>query len=337
MNRLLITALWLVFSSILHAQTAENIRKNADWNGYAQIRFSTNIDDNYNFSLRRLKFRLKSTPDFSEHWSYKIQTTLSSFKNETFFLQDVKLGYKTNGIWSFDIGQFVPQYSLQRFQSDYKLPLIERAKAIDYLIPDGTLGARDIGIQVTAGTKNNLFQSHFGIFNGYGIKEFRLTQNKGILFTHKTSLNLVLSEGTIETGYSVMFRKADNLKIPKVLPDTVLYSGNDFRYNLFLLFKNKFFEIQAEYLSAYIDNRLAEGWYFMSSVNLNKHQIVFAYENYKGLISEIEYLPYFHLGYNYLINKYKAKIFFDNYFQIKENKIQDYTAAIQLQLFLKQK
>ncbi len=335
MKRLLIVfSLPVLFFGKSYSQESDFNEKNIYWNGYAQIRFTTDFEDNYNFSLRRLKLWLKSTPDFSEHWFYKIQTTLSSIKNETFFLQDVKLAYK-NKNFSLDIGQFVPQYSLQRFQPDYLISTVERAKAIDRLIPDGTLGVRDIGIQANIKSKNHLVQSHLGIFNGYGIKEYRLN-NKGEMLTNKTSLNFKTGNSTVKAGYSVMYRKANMQSFPKIIPDTVLFNGNDFRYNIFLMFKSKLFEFQAEYLSAFLDNENADGYYFLSSINLNKHQIVIAYENYNDLINETEDLTYFHIGYNYLINSYKVKLFFDNSFQIKDNNIQNFTTSLQLQFFLKQ-
>jgi len=334
MKKFIIVLIISILKISLFAQIQDKIIKKTDWNAYTQTRFTTNFQDNYNFSLRRLKFWVKSSPEFSDRWYYKIQTTLSSIKNETFFLQDVKIGYKT-GIWSFDIGQFVPQYSLQRFQPDYLLPVIERAKAINSLIPDGTFGVRDIGFQANLKTKNKLLQTHFGIFNGYGIKKYRIN-NKGVMLTHKTALNFDVSHSKIKTGYSLMFRKADNQEFPKVLPDTVFYSGNDFRYNVFLSWENRFIELQAEYLTAFFNKQKAEGYYFLSGFTFNKHQIVFAYEYYRDLISETADLPFVHFGYNYLINRYKAKLFFDNYFQITNESIQNYSASIQLQFFLTQ-
>lgn len=311
-----------------------NLLRKTDWNAYAQIRFTTNFNNNYNFSLHRLKLWLKSAPDFSEHWSYKIQTTLSGKKNEIFFLQDVKLGYKT-GNFSLDIGQFVPEYSLERFEADFLLPTIERAKVIDCLIPNGTLGVRDIGIQVNIKTKNNFLHSYFGIFNGYGIKEYRLN-NKGVMLTNKTAVNFNINNSKIETGYSAMYRKADMQILPEILSDTVSFSGNDFSYNLFVKFKSKYFEIQGEYLTAFIGKQKAEGYYILSDFNFGKHQIVFAFEDYKDLISETPDLPYYLFGYNYSFNKYKLKLFFDNFFQIYSQKIKNYTASVQLQLFFKQ-
>ena len=92
--------------------------------------------DHLDFTLRRLKLWSRSGPDFSDYWSLKEQTTFSGFHKEKFFLLDVKPGYRT-GIFSVDMGQFVPEYSPERFQHDYLLLSIERAMVINTLIPDG--------------------------------------------------------------------------------------------------------------------------------------------------------------------------------------------------------
>ncbi len=323
----------LVFISELISAQENKFADNIDFNGYVQIRGISNFDDYTSFSVRRLKLWLKSKPGFSKHWSYKIQTTFSSFLQEKFFLQDVKIGYKT-GLFSFDIGQFVPQYSLQRFQPDYKIAPIERAKVINALIPDGTLGVRDIGLQADFKTKNKLFETHLGIFNGYGIKEYRFN-NKGYMITHKSAFNIPVNNNKIKLGYSLQYRYAENLQLRFILPDTVLFTGNDFRYNLFAMYRSKLFEIQAEYLTANFDGQKADGYYILSAINLKKNQIVLSYETFHDLIKETTDKPFYRIGYNYLIKEHKIELSFDNYFQLNDNKIEKYFASIQLQLFLK--
>jgi len=331
MKIILLTLSFLIVN-LTFAQETE-LAKSIDFNGYLQIRGISNFNNYTSFSVRRLKLWIKSNPEFSKYWSYKIQTTFSSFLQEKFFLQDVKIGYKT-GSFSFDIGQFVPQYSLQRFQPDYKLPAIERAKAINMLIPGGTLGVRDIGLQVNLKTKNKLFETHFGLFNGYGIKEYRLN-NQGYMITHKSGLNIPIKTNRLKIGYSLQYRKAENLQLRFIFPDTVKYSGNDFRYNLFAMFKSKTIELQAEFLNADFDENNAFGYYFLSALNFNKNQIVLSFEDYNDLINETIDKPYYRFGYNYFVKDYKIKLSLDNYFQINDGKLAKYYASIQLQIFLK--
>jgi len=325
-----IVIFFLMFSNVIFAQE-NKLQNSVEWNAYAQLRAYSNFNDNSGMMLRRFKLWAKSKPDFSEHWSYKVQTTITSLQQEKFFFQDAKIAYKT-GPFSFDFGQFVPEYSLQRFQSDYKLPIIERAVVVNSLIPNGTLGVRDIGIQANYTTKNKMFKTHVGIFNGYGIKEYRFN-NQGYMLTNKSEINIPISESKLKLGYSILYRRADNLLIPKVFSDTVSFTGNDFRYNLFVLFSSQYFEIQAESLNVDLGGQYASGWYVLSSINIKNSQIVFSYEQYNDLISTSNNNPYFHLGCNYLINKNKIKLFFDNTFQFKNNKIKNEIASIQLQLF----
>ncbi len=326
----------ICFITLIHisafTQNSEMIN-NIEFNGYIQVRGISNFNKYTNLSIRRLKLWIKSKHGFSKHWSYKIQTTFTSFHNEKFFLQDVKIGYDI-GRFSFDIGQFVPQYSLQRFQHDYKLPSIERARAINILIPDGTLGVRDIGLQANFCSKNNFFQTHIGIFNGYGIRDYHFN-NKGYMIVQKSEINFSFAMKTVKIGYSLQYRYANNLLLPLIFPDTIKYSGNDFRYNLFTMFKSKYFELQGEYLSADFNGQKTFGYYFLSAFNYRKNQWVLSFENYKGLFASLAYNPYYRIGYNYLINSYKIKLSLDNCFQIDKSKIINDYISIQLQLFLK--
>ena len=305
------------------------------WNGYTQVRASSNFDDKQSFSLRRMKLWVKSTPGFSEKWSFLVLSTTTSLQQERYFLQDAKIGYKT-GAFKFDFGQFKPAYSLQQFQSDAVIPAIERATVIDRLYINGSLGQRDIGMEVKFQDKSKWVEIYAGLFNGYGINEYRFYDNEGFLATHKTAFNIKIAESnTLQIGYSLAFRKADNLKIKKVLPETLAFTGDDFRYNVFVLYQNKFVDLQAEYLTADFDGQQASGYYLESTFNFNKNQIMLHYGNYIDLIDETKDEPYYRMGYNYLINKHKIKLMFDNYFQIYDDKIQNYIVSFQLQIYFK--
>ncbi len=319
----------LLFAGILHAENPAREHR-IDWNGYIQLRGTTNFDDHYGFSLRRLKLWVHSGPGFSDHWSFKVQTTFSSFAREKFFLQDVKAGYR-NGIFSLDMGQFVPQYSLQRFQHDYLLPSIERAKVINTLIPDGTLGVRDLGVQANISTKNRLLRTSVGIFNGYGILEYRFN-NAGFMITHKTTVRLPVGKNTLQAGYSFQYRKAENLRIPFVLPDTLFFSGNDIRFNIFARYSSKHLEIQGEYLNAGFDGQHAYGYYILSAITLKKEQIVLSWEYYHDLIDETSDRPCYRIGYNHLFREHKLKLSADNYFRIRDHRT-EYIASLQFQIF----
>jgi len=314
--------------------TVQSFAQNTDepkvsWNGYTQLRFSTNFNDVNTFAMRRMKLWVNSAPGFSQHWGFHVQTTISSNQDEKFFLQDVLAFYK-QGQFRINMGQFIPQYSLQRFQPDFEIPLTERAGVINALIPNGTLGVRDIGVEAQYSTKEKEVQAWLGAFNGYGIKEYQLN-NSGFLLTQKTTFNILNNH--FHTGYSVMFRQADQLNIPGVLPDSVSYTGNDFRFNLFAHWHTKRFNIQAEYLQANLDGKMANGWYLLAHINYGENQVVASWNFYNDIIESSDYLSTIHLGYNYLLNEDKLKIILDNTIQIKEGRIMNYIGVIQLQIF----
>ncbi len=321
----------MLWGIIGFSQSNKNVRK-VDWNGYVQLRATGNFDDYSSAMVRRLKFWLKSTPGFSKHWSYKVQVLFSSWKQEQLFLQDAKINYKS-GLFSMDIGQFVPTYSLQWTQPDYNIPSLERAIVVNTLHPDGTMGVRDIGIQANYTTKNKLIETHLGLFNGYGIKEYHFN-NKGYMLSHKTAINMPFIKNLLQTGYSFMYRYAYNIKLKKVLPEDLSYTGKDIRYNIFAKYKSRILEIQAEYLNAGFEGEKAYGYYILSAINVKKSQFVISFEDYKNTYAK-SHNPYYRIGYNYLIKNNKIKLFADNYFQLIDSKLKNYYLSIQLQMFFK--
>lgn len=318
----------LLFTTVTVAQERGS---GVNWNGYTQASFTTNFNDIHSFAMRRMKLWLFKKPDLKSSWGFKVQTTLTSLQNQKFFLQDVEAYYVHKNI-RINIGQFVPEYSLQRFQPDYSIPLTDRAPVINTLIPNGKLGVRDIGIELNLTSRNKKVETWLGLFNGTGIQTYQLN-NSGFMLTNKSQVHLLKNKVT--AGYSFMFRKADQLPLKNILPDSVLFSGNDIRYNLFVKYSIPKFEIQAEYLYANLDGQIAHGYYILSTINLNKNQISASWNQYNDLIASTSDAPTVHLGYNYLVNGNKLKIMFDNGVQIDKGRLKNYLATIQLQYFFK--
>ena len=280
--------------------------------------------------MRRLKFWLKSGPDFSEHWGFKVQAALSGLQSEKLVLQDVKAMYHA-GNFSFNLGQFIPEYSLQQFQPDAVIPLTERAPVIKALIPDGTLGLRDIGMEGAVHNSTKDIEAWLGVFNGYGINEYR-PSGPGYMLTHKTAVHLF--EKHLTAGYSMMYRKSSKLELPSVLPENQLYTGEDLRYDVFALFHTSSFEVQAEYLGARLADNKAEGCYILGKLELGKSQLVASWDQYQDLITSTENNQDIHFGYNYLIKQNNLKLMFDNRIQIRGADPQKaYSATIQCQIF----
>ncbi len=330
-NRVSYSVIFLFFYLPFGTFAQEHFAPKVEWNGYTQLRFTSDFNDENSFALRRMKLWVNSAPNFSEQWSFHIQTKVSSFQDEEFLLQDVLVTYRQEK-FKFNMGQFVPEYSLQRFQSDYQIPLTERADVINALVPNGTLGVRDIGVEGNYSSSGKTMETWLGVFNGYGVKDYR-SDNAGIMLTHKTNLHFFDSH--LLTGYSIMYRKADNLQLLKILPDELRFSGHDFRYNLFAKLQLKNFHIQSEYLFANLSGNTADGYYILATLNRGKNQWAASWNQYNDLIEGADNSSIVHLGYNYLSNGDKLKFMFDNGAQIRNGSLKNYFATIQLQVFFK--
>jgi hypothetical protein len=123
------------------------------------------------------------------------------------------------------------------------------------------------------------------------------------------------------------------LQLKSVLPDSVLFSGNDFRYNIFAQFHTKKFVLQAEYLRAKLNENIADGYYVLATLNLSKNQFSASWNNYNDLIESTDNSPLVHFGYNRLINGDKLKIMVDNGALLSSGTLKNYYLTIQLQLF----
>ena len=85
-----ITLILLLFGFWAHAQS-DFQKPPVLWNGYTQLRYTSNFNNVNSFAMRRMKLWVKSTPEFDNHWGYKVQTTITSNQNEKFMLQDVEV------------------------------------------------------------------------------------------------------------------------------------------------------------------------------------------------------------------------------------------------------
>lgn len=315
------------------AQKAARPTDKVVWHGYAQFWANTNFDNSYSVALRRLKFWMGSGPTFSDHWSFKVQALFSSSEHEKFFLQDVFGQYSNkSGISSVRFGQFIPQFSLQRFQPDYLIPSVERANVINAAIPDGTLGVRDLGFQYTLKAAKKHLELNFGVFNGYGIKQYRLNYS-GYMLTHNLSYTVKGKTSLWKFGYSLMYRKAMDLPLKHILPDSVLFTGNDFRCDVYALFSSKHFDIQAEYLNAWLNGNRMFGYYALATGKINKkNEVYLSYDKYNDLISTTVDHPWYIAGYNYLIKNHDLMLTLDTRFKNDDGRLKNIT-SFQFQIF----
>jgi len=315
------------------AQTAARPTDKVEWHSYVQLWSNTNFNRSYTMALRRLKFWMGSGPAFSEHWSFKVQALFTSLGHEKFFLQDVFGQYRNeSGVSSIRFGQFIPKFSLQRFQPDYLIPSVERAAVINVGIPDGTLGARDMGFQYTLKAAQKHLEVNFGLFNGYGIKQYRINYS-GYMLTHNLSYTIKKANNSWNFGYSLMYRKAEDLQLKHILPDSVLFTGNDFRCDVYAMFNSKHFDMQGEYLNGWLNGNRFDGYYALATGKINKkNEVYLSYDKYSDLISTTTNNPWYIAGYNYLIKGHDMMLTLDTRFR-KDNGVLKNMTSFQFQLF----
>ena len=201
------------------------------------------------------------------------------------------------------------------------------------LIPNGTLGVRDIGIQYNLKALKNNLQFNLGFFNGYGIKEYRFN-NTGLMVTQNLSYHFqLINNMSLKLGYSIMFRKAENLYLPGIVPDTVYYTGNEFGLNIHALFNSKFVDAQAEYLQANLDSASANGYYALVTVKFNsKNQVYLMYDHYLYGYETPGNNPWYVIGLNHFFKSFKTMITLETGFREVSGKLNNRT-TLQFQLF----
>lgn len=305
-------------------------QQKVNWNGYLQYRFSDNYLDQTNFSVRRVKFWLNGLiPEESGSWSYKLQANFLQQVKYQFLLQDVLVNYKINSL-EVTAGQFVPDFSLQRKQPDYAIPLDERADVVNALVPGAETMARDIGVEMKISNKTGSFS--FGFFNGNGANNVS-NQRNFLLVNHGNLFLLNNSESKLELGYNLSYRNAHNIQFSKIYGNNYAFTGNDFRFG----FEGKLdlgaFEIQSEYIEAHLANQKAYGYYALADyLIVQKNLVSLSVEQLNDLNPSTVDYPWYVIGYSYLIKGNSIKISLDNKFQFASNKTNALT-TLQIQYF----
>ena len=322
--KMIIGLLFLTFQSAFSQQKI-------NWNGYLQYRFSDNYLNQTNFSIRRAKFWVDgSLPSENGNWSYKLQANFHQQVKFQLLLQDVLINYKINKL-EITAGQFVPDFSLQRKEPDYAIPLDERADVVNALVPGAETMARDIGVELKlADTKTGSLS--FGFFNGNGANT--VSNQKNFLYVNRGSLFLINnSKSKLELGYNLSYRDAHNLQFSKIFGNNFSFTGKDFR----LGFEGKLnlgdFELQSEYIEAHLGSQKAYGYYALADyLFASKNLVTLAIEQLNDLNPTTVDNPWYVIGYSYLVKGSDIKLSLDNKFQFTSNKTNSLT-TLQIQYF----
>ena len=332
---IIIIAALLLITVINYSSFAQ---QKINWNGYLQYRFSDNYLNQTNFSVRRAKFWAEGLmPLGNGNWGYKLQANFLQKSKYQLLLQDVLVNYKiknfsgSNTMWEVTAGQFVPNFSLQRKQPDYIIPLDERADVVNALVPGAETMARDIGVEFKL-NENKTGSISFGFFNGNGANT--VSDKKNFLYVSRGNLFFLdNSESKLELGYNLSYRDAHDLQFSKIFGNNYSFTGNDFRFG----FEGKLnlgdFELQSEYIAAHLGNQNAYGFYAIADyLFAKKNFVILSVEQYNDLNPATVDEPWYVVGYSYLIKGNDIKLSLDNKFQFASNKTNALT-TLQIQYF----
>jgi phosphate-selective porin len=328
----LLAILLFLFVALLPAPTSRAQQK-VDWNGYLQYRFTDNYLDQAFFSVRRAKLWLNGTlPEDAHTWNYKLQAMFHQQAQFDFLLQDVYVSYRTNGL-EFTAGQFVPDFSLQRKQPDYIIPLVERAAVVSALVPAAETMARDIGVEVKL-SENHLGSISLGFLNGNGANT--LSNKRNFLLVQRGTLSLLDADATFQLGYNLSYRHATTIQFTKILGPNVSFSGNDFRFGFEGRFALWGIEVQSEYIEAHLGDQRAHGFYALADYLITpEHRITLSIEKLRDLNPSTQDDPWYIVAYSYLLKGDEIKLSVDNRFQFTGSNTNSLT-TLQIQYFFHQ-
>jgi phosphate-selective porin len=328
-----IAILFLILILFLWTDVQSFAQQKVNWNGYLQYRFSDNYLDQTNFSVRRAKFWVNGLlPAENGDWSYKLQGIFLQQVKFQFLLQDAFVNYKLNN-FEVTAGQFVPDFSLQRKQPDYTIPLDERADVVNALVPGAETMTRDIGIELKLDDKKTGSLS-FGFYNGNGANV--VSNQRNFLYVNRGSLFLLNnSESKLELGYNLSYRNAHNLQFNKIFGNNLSFTGNDFRFGFEERLNLGVFELQSEYIEAHLGNQKTYGYYALADyLFASENLITLSVEQFNDFNNSTVDEPWYVIGYSYLIKGNDIKISLNNKFQFASNKTNALT-TVQIQYFFK--
>jgi hypothetical protein len=250
----------LVGAGSLTAQSA------VQWHGYAQLRYGR-ADPADGFSVRRAKLWVKGAIPGVDNLAFKVQGIFRNGASGAFVLQDVFAEYRRRAM-SVRVGQFIPDFSLQRSQPDYLVPLVERAAVVETLIPGARTMGRDIGAQALLASPSGSVRLAAGIFNGVGANRSAVAEGD-FLATGHLVLAKALGAGPRGTlGGSLAWRQTRGTDVGVLSSEAGSFSGRDVRWGVDARLTTGGWNIQGEYLHADLDNETSSGYYALADLAL---------------------------------------------------------------------
>jgi phosphate-selective porin len=302
------------------------------WGGYLQPRFSSDFRTSTGFSIRRAKLYTSAVAPFDTNLSAKIQAIFRWQTAGTLMLQDAYAEY-----WFSDLvlraGQFVPPFSLQRLQPDAAMPVVERALAVDALVPSAESYARDIGAQVAVHPFPQL-QVTIGAFNGNGGNQCG-NNDRNLLYVARPTLDLLILDSIqLHLGLSFSYRNKPAMTLKKIFGTTIPFSGKDVRSGGEMRVSGSSWSLQAEYLQADLEAEKASGYYMLGAVFLDRaNEFAGMVEQLHDLDPKTNDAAWYGAGWNHYFSANKFKIQLALRTQPSAGAIQ-YCTTLQLQVYI---
>lgn len=302
------------------------------WGGYLQTRFFSDYRTTTGFCIRRAKLYTSTIAPFDTNLSARMQAIFRWQNAGTLTLQDVYAEYHLPFI-SFRAGQFVPEFSLQRLQPDAAMPVVERALAVDALVPAAETYARDIGAQVAVHPLAH-WQVTLGTFNGNGGNQSG-NNDRQLLYVARLTFQTSLSDSVqLHFGTSFAYRDKSAMTFKKIFGTTVPFSGKDFRWGSELRLASPCWSLDAEYLQADLEAEKASGYYILGAVFIDRtNELAGLVEQLRDLDPKTNDTAWYGAGWNHYFaeNKFKTQIAARAQLSPEGN---HYSATLQLQLYI---
>ncbi len=232
--------------------------------GCVQIRWESVHGDRAGFSVRRAKVWKKGRVAGAPGWSYKLQMEMDSRRHGQPHLQDAYAEFRSEH-WRVRVGQMVPEFSLERSESDCYLPVAERSRAVNTLHPSAETDCRDIGAAVTLDSLLGGAHVSLGLFNGTGANRLAGSARAGMAVGRFFWRLRTGSYGRGHVGASFMRRRAHEQIFKKIFGDGRLFSGMDSRLGVELFWRVKAVRMQAEMLRGKLGRWRANGGYALAA------------------------------------------------------------------------
>ena len=226
------------------------------WQSYAQVRYTSSDDRGDYLSLRRLK--LFGQGPVSGDWTYFLQFLYKdgnrSLTDDRIVMQEANVSNPME-FGRLTLGQFKPPFGMERFTSDYLLPLIDRSQPTDRLIPNGNLGisfARARGAQIERKI-GNAARCAMGVFDGNGANE-PFEGNGPLVVGRLLYESAAKRSSRFHCEVAVSWRKDHSIdflgQLPGAPPSYAHFSGKDIRQDIAVAYDTGNNAFRAEYIAA---------------------------------------------------------------------------------------